>query len=30
MLFGITFIHGAEGFLVIESTHSLDPRHKLG
>ena len=22
--FGITFIHGFEGFLVIESTHSLD------
>ena len=22
--FGITFIHGVEGFLVIESTHSLD------
>jgi hypothetical protein len=22
--FGITFIHGAEGFLVVESTHSLD------
>jgi hypothetical protein len=22
--FGIAFIHGAEGFLVIESTHSLD------
>jgi len=22
--FGIRFIHGAEGFLVIESTHSLD------
>jgi hypothetical protein len=22
--FGITFIHGSEGFLVIESTHSLD------
>lgn len=22
--FGITFIHGAEGFLVIESSHSLD------
>jgi len=22
--FGITFIHGFEGFLVVESTHSLD------
>lgn len=22
--FGLTFIHGAEGFLVIESSHSLD------
>lgn len=22
--FGLHFIHGAEGFLVIESTHSLD------
>lgn len=22
--FGITFIHGVEGYLVIESTHSLD------
>jgi hypothetical protein len=22
--FGITFIHGFEGFLVIESSHSLD------
>ena len=22
--FGITFIHGFEGFLIIESTHSLD------
>jgi hypothetical protein len=22
--FGITFIHGVEGFLVIEATHSLD------
>jgi hypothetical protein len=22
--FGLTFIHGAEGFLVIESTDSLD------